>query len=173
MPTINGKACVVNGTPVDKVFSNGRQVYGRNLLANSDQQFIGVGGGNLSEFLEIPFNLNDIFDKYGADRDYTVSFDLSSKDPSKVNSIRSYPNPGTPNPDKYMFNSVEHKNVTTTPKRYSRIIHPTLNDASIKITTLVFYGQYNTGNVPIVNRIKITLGNTDNNVWTPAPEDIK
>lgn len=35
MPTINGKACVVNGTPVDKVFSNGRQVYGRNLYTNT------------------------------------------------------------------------------------------------------------------------------------------
>lgn len=33
MPTINGRACVANGTPVDKVFSDGRQVYGRNLLA--------------------------------------------------------------------------------------------------------------------------------------------
>lgn len=32
MPTINGRACVVNGTPVDKVFSNGVKVYGRNLL---------------------------------------------------------------------------------------------------------------------------------------------
>ncbi|WP_421429910.1 hypothetical protein [Lactiplantibacillus plantarum] len=32
MPTINSRACVVNGTPVDKVFSNGNQVYGRNLL---------------------------------------------------------------------------------------------------------------------------------------------
>jgi len=37
MPTINGRACVVNGTPVDKVFSNGRQVYGRNLLAGIDR----------------------------------------------------------------------------------------------------------------------------------------
>lgn len=35
MSTINGKACVVNGTPVDKVFSDGRQVYSRNLLADS------------------------------------------------------------------------------------------------------------------------------------------
>ena len=35
MPTINGKACVVNGTPVDKVFSNGRQVYGRNLYVDT------------------------------------------------------------------------------------------------------------------------------------------
>lgn len=37
MPTINGRACVVNGTPVDKVFSNGRQVYGRNLLTGIDK----------------------------------------------------------------------------------------------------------------------------------------
>jgi len=35
MSTINGKACVVNGTPVDKVFSNGKQVYGQNLFATS------------------------------------------------------------------------------------------------------------------------------------------
>jgi hypothetical protein len=35
MSTINGRACVVNGTPVDKVFSNGQQVYGRNLLTGT------------------------------------------------------------------------------------------------------------------------------------------
>lgn len=35
MPTINGKVCVINGTPVDKVFSNSRQVYGRNLLSGT------------------------------------------------------------------------------------------------------------------------------------------
>lgn len=37
MTTINGRACVVNGTPVDKVFSNGRQVYGRNLLIGTSE----------------------------------------------------------------------------------------------------------------------------------------
>lgn len=36
MSTINGRACVVDGMPVDKVMSNGRQVYGRNLLAGID-----------------------------------------------------------------------------------------------------------------------------------------
>lgn len=35
MATINGRACVANGTPVDKVFSDGRQVYGRNLLTGT------------------------------------------------------------------------------------------------------------------------------------------
>lgn len=32
MSTINGRACIVNDVPVDKVFSDGKQVYGRNLL---------------------------------------------------------------------------------------------------------------------------------------------
>lgn len=35
MSTINGKVCVVDGVAVDKVFSNGQQVYGRNLLTNT------------------------------------------------------------------------------------------------------------------------------------------
>jgi len=35
MPTINGEACVANGVAVDKVFSDGRQVYGRNLIKGS------------------------------------------------------------------------------------------------------------------------------------------
>jgi len=39
MTTINGRACVVNGVAVDNVFSDGRQVYGRNLLLNSRGKF--------------------------------------------------------------------------------------------------------------------------------------
>ena len=35
MSTINGNVCVVNGMPVDKVFSDGKQVYGRNFYLNS------------------------------------------------------------------------------------------------------------------------------------------
>ncbi|MEK1388924.1 hypothetical protein HCZ95_09425 [Limosilactobacillus fermentum] len=35
MSTINGRACIVNGVAVDKVYSNGRQVYGRNLLSGT------------------------------------------------------------------------------------------------------------------------------------------
>lgn len=40
MPTINGKVCVVDGVPVDKVFSNGKQVYGRNLLPKTSGPFV-------------------------------------------------------------------------------------------------------------------------------------
>lgn len=172
MPTINGKACVANGKAVDKVFSNGRQVYGRNLLLNSDQQFTKTNSHVQPEFVTIPFNLNDIFDKYGTNQVYTISYDLSSQDPSKVSSIRAYSNPGTTPQNKYWFPDVTHQGVTTTPQRFSMTFKPTLVDETITKTTLVFYGQYDSGNIPILNRIKVALGNEGNIAWTPAPEDV-
>jgi len=42
MSTINGQVCVVNGNAVDKVFSDDKQVYGRNLIADS-----GFESGNI------------------------------------------------------------------------------------------------------------------------------
>lgn len=38
MTTINGKACVVNGVSVDKVFSDGKQVYERNLVTGTSKE---------------------------------------------------------------------------------------------------------------------------------------
>lgn len=168
MSTINGKACVVNGMPVDKVFSDGRQVYGRNMLLNSDQQFTASGGG----FVATTFNLNAIFDKYGTDQVYTISYDLSSKDPSKSSWIQAYPFPGKTPQNKYSFPYVKHQGITTTPQRFSMTFKPTLVDETIAQTILVFYGEYDFGNIPIVNRIKVALGNEGNIAWTPAPEDV-
>ena len=38
MTIINGRACVANGTPVDKIFSDGKQIYGRNLLTGTSNE---------------------------------------------------------------------------------------------------------------------------------------
>lgn len=168
MPTINGRACVVNGTPVDKVFSNGKQVYGRNLLLNSDQQFTSTSSG----FVATEFNLNYIFDKYGTNQVYTISYDLSSNDPSKSIWIQAYPFPGTTPQNKYSFPIVRHQGITTTPQRFSMTFKPKLVDKTIAQTILAFYGEYDLGNIPIVNRIKVALGNEGNIAWTPAPEDV-
>lgn len=77
MPTINGRACVVNGTLVDKVFSNGKQVYGRNLIIQSDLKpgWISRDDGN------IVFSSNDDFysDNYIATNGETL-FTFSSPD---------------------------------------------------------------------------------------------
>lgn len=47
MPIINGRACIVNGTPVDKVFSNGRKVYGRNLVIGTSNKVVQANSWNL------------------------------------------------------------------------------------------------------------------------------
>ena len=47
MSTINGKACVVNGVPVDKVFSNGKQVYGRNLVIGTSNKVVQASSWNM------------------------------------------------------------------------------------------------------------------------------
>lgn len=77
MPTINGRACVVNGTPVDKVFSDGRQVYGRNLIVKSDLKkgYIDRSNGGMSTWTSGDF----YSDNYIATNGETV-FMLSSPD---------------------------------------------------------------------------------------------
>lgn len=61
MTIINGRACVVNGAPVDKVFSNGKQVYGRNLIKNGDDMYSWVGECNVTTndgalvYTQLPF----------------------------------------------------------------------------------------------------------------------
>ena len=73
MSTINGKVCVANGTPVDKVFSNGKQVYGRNLLSNS----IGKFQPNMSRTDNyIIYDASTVYMTQG--QQYTVHADASS-----------------------------------------------------------------------------------------------
>ncbi|MGX9222512.1 phage tail protein [Lactiplantibacillus plantarum] len=141
---------------------------GTNLLLNSDKQFTNSNIGH--EFVATTFNLNDIFDKYGTDQVYTISYDLSSKDPSKVSYIWAYTYPATTPQNKYFFPLVKHNGITTTPQRFSMTFKPTLVDKTIPRTTLVFYGQYDSGNIPIVNRVKVEKGSLATD-WCPNPAD--
>ncbi|MDV9113355.1 phage tail protein [Lactiplantibacillus plantarum] len=141
---------------------------GTNLLLNSDKQFTNSRVGQ--EFVATTFNLNDIFDKYGTDQVYTISYDLSSKDPSKVNWIQAYTYPGTTPQNKYSFPAVRHQGITTTPQRFSMTFKPKLFDKTIPRTTLVFYGQYDSGNIPIVNHVKVEKGSLSTD-WCPNPAD--
>lgn len=72
MPKINGKACVADGKPVDKVYSNGTKVYGRNLLLGTATP------------LELLLNFGWVRKQYALDPNYqggkvTLSFDMELK----------------------------------------------------------------------------------------------
>lgn len=96
MTTINGKACVVNGTPVDKVFSNSKQVYGRNLLADS-----GFESGNTpanyawgtSEDIVRTFKVIPAADSLPTPfENYMLKIDVYSNDPAtSLDQYASYP----------------------------------------------------------------------------------
>lgn len=141
-----------------------------------------VGGGktyttNLAtrgEFLNTQIDLSPAIDKYGLDTEYTLSFDLSSKDPSKNNSIQLYTYPGDPPQSKYKFIYYSIDGVTTTPKRYKFSFKPTLNDPRTKESTeLVLYGTYDTGNVPIISNIMLEVGGDGNGVFSPHISETK
>jgi len=69
MPTINGRACVVDGMPVDKVFSNGEQVYGRNLVTGTSNELktITISGWGNSPTAKVSGN-------YGAGKYYASAY---------------------------------------------------------------------------------------------------
>jgi len=73
MPTINGRACVANGTPVDKVFSDGKQVYGRNLLPDTNNTLTTVTnstGWSITPSFNAPQKVLE------ANQTYTISYYL-------------------------------------------------------------------------------------------------
>ncbi|WP_057777784.1 hypothetical protein [Paucilactobacillus vaccinostercus] len=51
MSMINGKVCVVDGVAVDKVFSDGQQVYGRNLLTGTTDKILTGSGSGVSGYI--------------------------------------------------------------------------------------------------------------------------
>ncbi|MDG9745796.1 hypothetical protein, partial [Leuconostoc falkenbergense] len=56
MATINGKALVRDGKPLDRVYSNGVLVYGRNLLLNSKTLSWGVTSNGYATSTKVSYD---------------------------------------------------------------------------------------------------------------------
>lgn len=142
---------------------NNIQVGGRNLLINSNKT---VGESASREFVQFA-DIAPIFDTYGINKQYTISFDIKSKNTSKANSIKVYGQNGSG--ARHNFSS--SVTVTTQWQRKYVVVTPVLSDNNLTQTMLAFYGTYDTGNIPIVKNVKIEKGNKATD-WAPAPEDI-
>ncbi|WP_333604352.1 hypothetical protein [Lactobacillus acetotolerans] len=167
MPTINGKACVIDGTPVDKVFSNGVQVYGRNLISGSydsswsfyslnnatvdkvtmDSGEVAlhvIGTSSVSGFYAV-FNLP-------ANVSYTASVEV--KGTGKVNTL------GWQN-----WEAPEQMPGMTPTSNWQRVSRTVSSDS--KLPSFIFYGTMDV----YVKLMKVEKG-TIATPWTPAPEDV-
>lgn len=109
---------------------------------------------NTNEFLLAP-DITEFIDKYGLNRKYKIEFDIKSKDVSKRNIIRVYPHMGSGT--KYNGFNVSYT-VTT---EYQHCIIDNITFSLEKTnpqanTCIAAFGNYKTGNVPVMKNIKIT-----------------
>ncbi|BCK42914.1 hypothetical protein DAT299_04780 [Streptococcus suis] len=139
-------------------------VGGTNLLTGTDEHTeIFNSEQGRAEFLRTPYDLGEVFDKYGM-VEYTLSFDLKA---SKTGAVHVYQQNGSDS----RYAGLGHDVLATTEwQRFKITFRPVLGNPAIKESYLAFYGIYGTGVKPIVRRVKIERG-TIGTDWSPAPED--
>ena len=189
MPTINGKACVVNGKPVDKVFSNGVQVYGRNLASGTSQQYtMGYGIPNTAwedgyAYLKLPttiYNNGEILpiDPYSfyytliQETTYTQTIwfetDATVKNLNAAHISWSAGSAWITQP------AIVQKLGQNSYKIYSTYTWPGNSDNNVRLFD-IFYLSYafdlNTGTYLKFGKLKLEQGATAT-PWTLAPEDV-
>lgn len=147
MSTINGNVCVVDGVAVDKVFSNGRQVYGRNLIVRTGEivnSILSVDGGKLLEF-----NQGSVMcDKIAVTAGEKLTFHQEQPvDTTYCFRYNWYDADGT-----YLSRAVQ--------------VGKGLFTVTVPANAAALWVSY-----PNVGRVKVERGTTATD-WSPAPEDV-
>lgn len=164
MTTINGRACVVNDTAVDKVFSDGRQVYGRNLLVGSTDNIVhynSINGYTVWQSYVTQFNVGDTLN---VSADITANITANSGDTVL----------------KVLFLSSKEIQIDYLEYRLSEgqtahaFVSKTIPTGTASILVKIDNGNFNGVVLPDVCAISHQFANTGSVVtnWSPAPEDI-
>ena len=178
MATINGKALVRDGKRLDRVYSNGQLIYGRNLLLGTSVSITGVGdnstNGNFDAqangiyFLAGGKKVSDLYKQYGSSGYLIISLDwVASGD-----NISGRFNPQWPDtPWLGLSDSgVIKPSSTNMSGHYESAVRLDRDGYSTGVATGVMFRQDDLqGNIAISN-LKLESGNQAT-PWTPAPED--
>lgn len=139
-----------------------------NLFRGGGVEYTKNPGDNQTEYILLPTNLNPVYEAHGL-VDYTLSFDLRSKDISNSDRIQVY---SIPSPvGKYSFQPKSFS-VTTEYQRFSMLIQPVRNADSEYESLISVYGTYGSNNIPAIRNIKIEIGTEPSDIWTPAHADL-
>jgi len=140
-------------------------VTGKNLIEDSSLLKDGDTNGWQHEFMQYT-DIAPIINKYGLGT-YTLSFDLKSKNISSHNQMRVYCQNGIN--AKYQFNPINQDfndngilfNCSEAWERYSFVIsiYKPYYEITPELSYLAFYGNYGTGNIPVVKNVQLEYGN--------------
>lgn len=160
MPTINGRACVVNGTPVDKVFSDGKQVYSRNLLIGSTDNVVhytSIGGFTVWQSYVTKFNIGDTLN---------LSADITSNSGSTV--LKAF----LLSSKEILIDYLEHR--VSQGQTAHAFVSKTIPTGTTSILVKIDNSNLNGPGQADVCAISHQFANTGSIAtdWTPAPEDV-
>lgn len=179
MATINGKALVKDGKPLDRVYSNGQLMYGRNLLEGT-QKFAGsqwsqipsVSEGN-NENAIIQVSKNGVVfyydksklvseNKINTNDDYTLSFIVKNGSSSDINVVFLG---GATNQNNNVISKVnKNSGLITLVKLFNFWTLTGSNVIGISVSGL------DTAGIVEFSLVKAER-NSLSTPWTPAPED--
>jgi len=172
MPTINGKALVKDGKPLDRAYSKGLLVYGRNLALGTAKGVTGVGSNSINGAfggyaLAGGKKLSDLYNQYGSSGYLTLSFDWVASGPTISGTfIPQWDN----SPWYTLAESGIKPSSTYSSGHYEYTIKLDMQGYSTGIAKAIRFRQDNLqGNITISN-LKLESGNQATD-WTPAPED--
>lgn len=154
MSTINGRACVVNGTPVDKVFSNGKEVYGRNLITGTSNELktVTASGWGFSP----SYNASGI---YGAGK-YYASVYIENTTPTLMNIYI------------HVYGHTGNFKGNTIPAGKSGIVSCTFDILEGQSLDSTWAGFASSHTESYTYKYKEMMIKRTPSTWTPAPEDV-
>lgn len=158
MTTINGKVCVVNGVPVDKVFSDGKQVYSKNLIKGTSNELKTMtvsGWGNSRSYYASG--------KYGAGRYYASAYIENTTPVEMKFYVGVYTYDG-----KFLYNAFGG----TMPAGKSGIASSTVDISEGQFIKLAFVSFARAQTESYTYKYKEVMVKRTPSSWTPAPEDI-
>ncbi|EMF0416050.1 hypothetical protein I4L69_001942, partial [Enterococcus faecium] len=134
---------------------------GENFLLDSQRERV----GKTSEFLRVSeWDLTPVFDEYGIEKEYALSFDLKSE---VAGPIVVYCQSGA-NTEYEIGQTIVQ--ATTEYQRFSIKITPKHSNPEFQVSQLAFYGTYNSGRIPSVKNAKLEIGNASTVYTTNAEE---
>lgn len=155
-----GSQATVVKAPLDALQPN----YSRNILLNTNREFTSQSNNEFVGYYD-NLDLAPIIDKYGIERDYTISMDIKA---AKAGPVRIYMQNGSNH--RYTFRTSYSPAATTQYQRFTLTSKMNLTNTSIERSLLAFYGTYGTGVIPTIKNIKFSLDNSNTNYSLPWEE---